>query len=47
MGCPWQARCAQGLACVAFELFTQSASEVRWRAAPRQPSIAIYRRLFG
>jgi hypothetical protein len=47
VGCPWQERCAQGLACVAFELFTQSVVPIRWRSAPRQPKAEIYRRLFA
>jgi hypothetical protein len=47
IGCPWQKWCAEGFACMVFELFTQSVAPVRWRSAARQPSREIYARLFG
>jgi hypothetical protein len=45
--CPKASKCAAGgLACEQFALFTRFGGDKRWRGAPRQPSVAIYERLF-
>jgi hypothetical protein len=45
--CPNAARCgARGLACEQFALFVRYGGLQRWRSGPRQPSPAIYARLF-
>ena len=43
-GCPHAPRCAQGLACAAMAVFV--ARGTISKVAPRQPSAAIYARLF-
>lgn len=43
--CEHRARCAQGFACSALQLFIESGRISD--AAPRQPSAAIYARIYG
>jgi hypothetical protein len=45
--CPNARRCAAGLACEQFALFTRFGGNQRWRTAAREPSVQIYARLFG
>lgn len=46
VGCPHQERCAGGQACEQFRIFVSAGNSPRWRIAPRQPSVAIFRELF-
>jgi hypothetical protein len=47
VGCPHATRCGpQRLACEQFAAFVRLGGPERWRAAARQPSAAIFARLF-
>ena len=46
--CPSASRCGpQRLACEQFASFSQWGGDIRWRAAPRQPSRQIFERLLS
>jgi hypothetical protein len=44
--CPLRERCRLGLACEQFRGFVNGLSEVRWKAAARQPTRAIFAAVF-